>query len=203
MSDWRHGSFSPEAIMSCALTRSIPVLDLDAGVHLDEVELAVLIEELERAGTAITDRAAGLDHSPTHLFTLRGANAGRRCFLDHFLMTTLHRAVALTEMDDVAVMIGENLKLDMPRLLEEFLHVDLVVAEGGERLGAGHVDRVHESGRVVYDTHAATASTAGGFYDHRIAYFFGYTQIFVVVEAERFARARHAGHTMPFHYFDG
>ena len=31
------------------------MLDLEAGVHLDEVELAVLVEELDRAGAAIAD----------------------------------------------------------------------------------------------------------------------------------------------------
>ena len=35
------------------------MLDLHAGVHLDEVELVVLIEELERAGVAVADFAAG------------------------------------------------------------------------------------------------------------------------------------------------
>jgi hypothetical protein len=47
---------------SCALTMSMPVtslgdrvLDLHAGVHLDEVELAVLVEELEGAGVAVAD----------------------------------------------------------------------------------------------------------------------------------------------------
>ena len=37
------------------------MLHLDARVHLDEVELVVLVEELERAGAAVADRLAGLD----------------------------------------------------------------------------------------------------------------------------------------------
>ena len=36
------------------------VLDLHARVHLDEVELVVLVEELERARAAIADLAAGV-----------------------------------------------------------------------------------------------------------------------------------------------
>jgi hypothetical protein len=36
------------------------VLHLHAGVHLDEVELAVLVQELEGAGAAVADAAAGL-----------------------------------------------------------------------------------------------------------------------------------------------
>ena len=48
------------------------MLDLDARIHLDEVELAVLVEELERAGAAIADRAAGLDAALAHLAALLG-----------------------------------------------------------------------------------------------------------------------------------
>ena len=36
------------------------VLDLDARVHLDEEELVVLVQELERAGAAVADLAARL-----------------------------------------------------------------------------------------------------------------------------------------------
>ena len=42
------------------------MLDLDAGIHLDEVELVVLVEKLQRAGAAIADRAAGLDAALAH-----------------------------------------------------------------------------------------------------------------------------------------
>ena len=37
------------------------VFDLDAGVHLDEVEVAVFKQKLERAGAAIADADAGVD----------------------------------------------------------------------------------------------------------------------------------------------
>ncbi len=42
------------------------MLDLDARVHLDEIELAVLVQELEGAGAAIADRAAGIDAALAH-----------------------------------------------------------------------------------------------------------------------------------------
>src|SRR5258708_7714703 len=37
------------------------MLDLDACIHLDEVELAFFVEVLESTGTAVADLAAGLD----------------------------------------------------------------------------------------------------------------------------------------------
>ena len=49
------------------------MLDLDAGVHLDEVEAAVLVQELERAGAAIADADAGLDADLADLGALLGA----------------------------------------------------------------------------------------------------------------------------------
>ena len=117
------------------------MLDLDAGVHLDEVELAVLVEELERAGAAVADRAAGLDAALAHDAPLARGDAGRRRFLDHLLVAALHGAVALAQVDDVAVAVRQHLELDVPRPLQELLHVDLVVAEGGARLGARDADR--------------------------------------------------------------
>jgi hypothetical protein len=42
------------------------MLDLHAGVHLDEVELAVLVEKLEGAGAAVADLTAGLHAALGH-----------------------------------------------------------------------------------------------------------------------------------------
>ena len=54
MSPCVNGSFSPAAMQICSLHDvdagdhlGHRMLDLDAGVHLDEVELAVLVQELE------------------------------------------------------------------------------------------------------------------------------------------------------------
>ncbi len=41
------------------------MLDLDARVHFDEVELAVLVQELDRTGAAIAEIAHGLRAYPT------------------------------------------------------------------------------------------------------------------------------------------
>src|SRR6188768_2889824 len=65
------------------------MLDLHARVHFDEVELAVLIQELERAGTSISNVTACGDTSIADHFALLGRNARRRRFFDDFLMATL------------------------------------------------------------------------------------------------------------------
>ena len=56
-------------------------------------------------------------------------------------MATLDRAVALAEVDDVAVRIGEHLHLDVPRVLEVALDVDRRVGEVRLALPAGRLER--------------------------------------------------------------
>jgi hypothetical protein len=111
------------------------MLDLDAGVHLDEVELPVLIEELERARAAVADRAAGLAQRSPMVRRWRAVMPGSRRLLDDLLVAALHGAVALAQVDDVAEIVREHLELDVARPFQEPLHVDLIISEGGARLG--------------------------------------------------------------------
>src|SRR5688572_18770961 len=179
------------------------VLDLDARVHLDEVELVVLVQELQRAGAAITDFAAGRDTAVADRLALLGRDARRRRLFDDFLMAALQRAVALAEVHDVTVVVREHLDLDVARLLEELLHVDLGVAEGRERLALRDHDGVQQRGVAVHDSHATTAAAARGLDDHRVAELTRDTEVLFGYVAERPIRARHARHLGRLHYFDG
>ena len=91
------------------------VLDLDARIDLDEVEAPAVDvdQELHRAGRAIAHRSAQTDRGVADpLSDLLGEVRARRN-LDHLLVTALHRAVALPEMDEVAVRVAENLHFDV------------------------------------------------------------------------------------------
>jgi hypothetical protein len=46
-------------------------------------------------------------------------------------VASLHRAVAVAEMDDVAMGVAENLHLDVTGALEEGFEEDLGATEGG------------------------------------------------------------------------
>ncbi len=127
----------------CSRTRSSPVtnlrhrmLDLKPRVHLDEIELAVLVQELDGADAEIAELGErARDHRAD--FAARRKVEGRRGrFLPYLLMAALQRAVALAQMKHLAVRIGDHLDLDMTRLLEIFLDIDRVVAERGLRFGA-------------------------------------------------------------------
>ncbi len=81
------------------------MLHLQAGIHLHEVELLALVDqELDGARAHIADRArrrdGGLRHCCAHLV----AQTRRRRFLDDFLMPALHRAIAIEQTDDAAVL---------------------------------------------------------------------------------------------------
>ena len=46
-------------------------------------------------------------------------------------MAALHRAIALAEMDGIALAIGQHLDFHMARIFQKFFHVDHVVVERG------------------------------------------------------------------------
>ena len=114
------------------------VLDLDARVHLHEVEAPVAVEqELDRAGVLVAARArAERDRGVAHLLAQLGRERRRRRLLDQLLVAALDRALALAQVDDVAVAVAEDLELDVARLDQVLLEVDRAVAEGLRRLVA-------------------------------------------------------------------
>ncbi len=91
------------------------VFDLDARVHLDEEPfmLVEVVEEFNRAGIVVTDLSGhargGIAQFPDHFFR----QAKTRCDFDDLLMAALHRAIAFVQVNHVAVLITENLHLDV------------------------------------------------------------------------------------------
>ena len=73
-------------------------------------------------------------------------------------MPPLDRALALAERDDVAVLVAEQLDLDVPRPLDVALGEDAVVAERGLRLAARRLERVRQLVARAHDAHAAPAA---------------------------------------------
>src|ERR1043165_5943025 len=83
------------------------MLDLDAGVHLDEIELAVLVEELDGAEPQIFQLAHRARDDLADLEARRDVERRRGRLLPYLLMTPLQRAVALAEMDGVAAAVAQ------------------------------------------------------------------------------------------------
>ena len=79
------------------------VLDLDAGVHLEEEVLVANLHSLDRAGAAVADRGGGVGGDLADPLAHLGVDVRARGLLDHLLVAALDRAVALAEVDHVAV----------------------------------------------------------------------------------------------------
>src|SRR5271165_3618022 len=65
------------------------MLDLDAGVHLDEVELSVFIQELDRPDADVAQLRHSLGDDPADALALFSVQGGAGTLLPDFLMATL------------------------------------------------------------------------------------------------------------------
>ena len=135
------------------------MLHLDARVHLDEVELAVFIhQKFDRPGILV---ANGLQRS---LQRLRNVVAHtrrhhqRRRFFNQLLVPPLDRTLALAQRLRRPVLIGQHLKLNVPRPLDEFLHVQVAVAEGIRRFALRRLIQPRQLVRIPRHAHAASAA---------------------------------------------
>ncbi len=119
------------------------VLDLQPRVQLDEVEVALGREqELERACVAVADGLARALGRGFHRLARLGCERRRGRLLDQLLVAPLDRAFPLTERQHVAVLVAQDLNLDVPGRRECLLDVEPGIAERGLRLGRGCAERV-------------------------------------------------------------
>ena len=142
------------------------MLDLDAGVHLHEIKMPVIVdEELDGAGIGVADVLRQLDRGGAHLRTQFGRHQRGGTFLDDLLIASLDGTVAFPKMNDAAMLIAENLKFDVMGIDDELLDVDLGIAEGLLRLEACRMIALHEASFIAGDAHPASAA-AGDRFDH-------------------------------------
>ena len=144
------------------------MLDLDARVHLDEIEIlratAVVVQELQRAGAAIADRARQLRRRFAQALARGGVQRGRGRFLEHLLATPLQRAFAFIKMDGVLA-VAQHLHFDV-RARQVAFQIDAAIAECRLRLGLGLRHLRAQLGLVLHHADAAPAA-AGRRLDHQ------------------------------------
>ena len=81
-------------------------------------------------------------------------------------MPALGGAIALPQVHHVAVMVGQHLHLDVPRMLDVLFQVDAAVAKGGLGLTRRLRDCRLQRQIVQGHPHAATATAGAGFDQH-------------------------------------
>src|SRR5262249_34746282 len=138
-------------------------------VHLDEIKLAVLVQELDRADAEISELAHRLSDGFADGAARGRVERGAGALLKDFLIAALQRAVALAQMDGAAVAVAQHLDLDVRRVREIFLEIKRVVAERGLGLRARGRQRGDELFRPVRHLHAAPAAAGRGLEQNRKA----------------------------------
>ena len=115
------------------------MLHLNARIDLDEVPLAGVgvDQELDRAGVVVAGGAGQRDGGIGKGGASAGIEGDGGGDLDHLLMAALHRAIALVEMQDVAVVVAQDLHLDVAGAADVALQEDGAVAESGAGLRGG------------------------------------------------------------------
>ena len=135
------------------------VLDLQPGIHLEEVEVARVVEqEFDRAGALVADGRAPRSAQPS---PIRSRSAGidgrRRRLLDDLLVPSLGGAVALAQVNAVPVPVEQDLDLYVARTVEQPFQDQALVAEGAGRLATGGRQGIGQVGRVADDVHPLPA----------------------------------------------
>ena len=146
------------------------VLDLDPRIAFDEAVLTGLRvdQELHRAGVLVARSACQFQRIVEHPLAQRAIKVGRRGDFDQLLVAQLHRAIALVQVNDLALAVAEHLDLDVARTRHELLEEDRSVAKRRFGLalaagkGLGHVFGLADH------PHASTTATRCRFEHHRV-----------------------------------
>src|SRR5262245_8008512 len=146
------------------------MLDLKPSVHLEEVEIALLVDnELDGTGRVVADGLGERDGLGSHRLARLSVEERARRLLHDLLIAALDRAFALAEMNDITVLVAEHLDLDMARLLDIFFDEDAIVAEARLGLAPRRGKALANFLGVVGDAHALAAAAGGGLDHDRIA----------------------------------
>ncbi len=114
------------------------VLHLDAGVHLDEVELPILVQhELDGARVLIAGGPGGRHCRRAHRLPQLGGEGLGGGLLHQLLILALDGAVPLPQVDHSPVAVGQDLKLDVPGVEDELLQIELSITEAGQGFRPG------------------------------------------------------------------
>ena len=172
------------------------MLDLQAGVHLQEEEALVLAgDEFHRAGGVVIDGFRQRHRLLAHLAARGLVEQRRRRLLDDLLVAALDRAFALAEIDHVAMLVAEHLDFDVAGIDDELFDEDAVVAERRLRFGLGEIEAFGDLALRMRDPHALAAAAGGGLDHHGIADLVGdlHRMLVVLDDAEMAGHGRDLG----------
>ena len=148
------------------------VFDLESGVGLNEGEVVVGVgvdEELERAEIRVAAGGGEFDRRVGDSLTQLFAEGRRGSDLDEFLVAALDRALSLADVGHVAVLVADDLDLDVSSTGDEAFDEEGAVAEGGLRFAGAALEGLFDFFGFVNRAHAASTASADCLDHHRSA----------------------------------
>ena len=143
------------------------MFDLKPRVDFKEVDRVnaphFVDKEFDSACALIADGASESHRTVTDRLARFRCYAGRRRFLDDLLIPPLNRALALTQVDDIAIGIADDLDLDVTSSINEWFDEDRAVAKRRGSLPRPGCDGVGEFVGTTNHTHAAATTTSRRF----------------------------------------
>src|ERR1043166_2415157 len=85
-------------------------------------------------------------------------------------MPSLNRALTLTQADNISILISQNLELNMPRPLDELLHIQIAIAKRCRRFRRRLLKQTRQLRLAPDNTHPAPATTSRSLHDYREAH---------------------------------
>ncbi|GAA3046288.1 hypothetical protein GCM10020229_66970 [Kitasatospora albolonga] len=138
------------------------VLHLQTGVDLQEGDQPVLgDQELAGAGADVARLAQDRLGGPVQLRVLLVREERRGRLLYQLLVAALERAVTGRDDHHVAVLVGQALGLDVPRVVQVLLDEALATAEGGDRLADRRLVQLGDLLQRAGHLQTATATAEG------------------------------------------
>lgn len=142
------------------------MLDLDTGVDLNEVVAVLLVnQELRSACIAVVGSLGQSDGVGKNLVTDIGGKILGRSNLNDLLVSSLNGAVTLVQVDNIALVVTEQLDLNVLGLVEESLNKDGAVTERGQGLGGSSLEGLLERLLLADYSHTSTTTTEGSLDD--------------------------------------
>jgi hypothetical protein len=102
-------------------------------------------------------------------------------------------------MNDLAVLVSQYLKFDVPRMFDEFLGINIRCAKGLLSLAARRLVSVQKFFLLVYDAHTPPAAARGSFDDQRKSNFLSFFRELLFSFDDAIA-AGHRGHAQRLHF---
>ena len=121
----RHANLFAHEIEACHQLRHW-MLNLQTRIHLEKIKITrgVREQKLNGASANVVYGFRDPDCDFTHSFAQLRVVNWRRAFFDYFLMATLNRTLALTKVHVIALLVRNDLNLNVSRLLNYFFQID-------------------------------------------------------------------------------